>query len=66
MPKTARAGAAPSRHKNPQTNVRLSPIARAALQALSERHGLSATAVVEMLLRDRARADGLSIKGLGK
>lgn len=65
MPKKT-AGTKMSRHKNAQTNVRLSPVGKEALQALSERHGISATAVVEMLLRDRARAEGLAIKGLTK
>ena len=52
--------------KLPQTNVRLSVEARAALQALAERLGVSASAVVEMLLRDKARKEGLKIRGLTK
>jgi len=50
----------------PQTNVRLSDEARDALNALAKRLGVSASAVVEMLVRDRARKEGLKIKGLTK
>jgi len=50
----------------PQTNIRLSEEARSALQALAERDGISASAVVEMLIRERARKEGLKIKGLSK
>jgi hypothetical protein len=56
----------PDRHKNPQTNVRLSEEAREALTALADRQGISQTAVVEQLIRDEARSKGLKIKGLSK
>jgi hypothetical protein len=52
--------------KLPQTNVRLSVEARSALQALAKRLGVSASAVVEMLIRERTRKEGLKIKGLTK
>ena len=52
--------------KKPQTNVRLSDEARDALDALAKRFGVSASAIVEMLIRDRARREGLKIKGLTK
>jgi antitoxin component of RelBE/YafQ-DinJ toxin-antitoxin module len=50
----------------PQTNVRLSDEAREALQALANRLGVSASAVVEMLIREKARKEGLKVKGLTK
>ena len=48
----------------PQTNVRLSEEAKEALQALAQRLGVSANAVIEMLIREKARKEGLKIKGL--
>ena len=50
----------------PQTNVRLSEEAKDALDALAKRFGVSASAVVEILVRERARKEGLKIKGLTK
>lgn len=47
-----------------QTNIYLSDEARDALKALAERFGVSASAVVEMLVREKARKEGLKIKGL--
>ena len=49
-----------------QTNIYLSDEAREALQALAERDGVSQSAVVEMLLREKARKEGLKVKGLTK
>ena len=47
-----------------QTNIYLSDEAREALKALAEREGGSASAVVERLIREKARKEGLKIKGL--
>jgi hypothetical protein len=49
-----------------QTNVRLSEEAKAALKALAQRDGDSASGVIERLIRDKAREVGLKVKGLGK
>lgn len=45
-----------------QTNIYLSDEAREALKALAERAGVSASAVVEQLVRKEARKEGLKIK----
>jgi hypothetical protein len=47
-----------------QTNIYLSDEAREALRALAVREGGSASAVVERLIREKARKEGLKIKGL--
>jgi hypothetical protein len=47
------------REKLRQTNVRLSPLGNRLLNALAEYHGVNKTAVIDMLLRDQARAVGL-------
>lgn len=52
------------RHTKPQTNVRLSEEARAGLQALADYWGVSATAVIEQLVRRMVREEGLRVKGL--
>jgi len=49
-----------------QTNIYLSDEAREALQALATRDGVSQSAVVEMLIREKARKEGLKVKGLTK
>ena len=41
------------------TSVRLSPMAKALLKALSERLGVSQSAVLEIAIREKARAEGV-------
>ncbi len=53
--------------KKTQTNIYLSDEAREALRALADRFGVSSqSAVVEMLIREKARKEGLKIKGLSQ
>lgn len=49
------------RDKLRQTNVRLSSLGNKLLDTLVEYHGVTKTAVIDMLLRDRARDLGLLV-----
>lgn len=49
------------REKLRQTNVRLSPLGNRLLDLLVEYHGVNKTSVIDMLLRDHARAIGLLV-----
>jgi hypothetical protein len=58
-----------SKQLKPQTNVRLSDEARGILDELSARWGMTASAVVEVLLRERAKEEGvnfIAVRGHGK
>jgi hypothetical protein len=50
------------RHLKPQTNVRLSEEARALLEAFREHWGISASGVVELLLREESRRRGWRVR----
>jgi predicted transcriptional regulator len=56
----------PSRRKRPLTTFTLSPEARAAVEALAESWGVSKSAVVEQIIRQAARDEGLDLKALGR
>jgi len=45
----------------PQTNVRLSDEGRALLDALAARYGYTNGAMVEMLVREKAKAEGIEL-----
>lgn len=47
------------REKLRQTNVRLSPLGNRLLDSLTKYHGVTKTAVIDMLLRDHARLLGV-------
>jgi len=57
---------ASDRHAKDQLNVRVSSEAHEILAALQKLHGLSQAGVIEMLLRQTARKEGLKVRGVSK
>ncbi len=51
-----------SRRNRPLTTFTLSPEARAMVVEMAERHGISQSAFIELLIRRRARRDGIEVK----